>query len=218
MNLFPVLLFALTASTLVLRTGERVTVDGPVSEENGVVVFRSAGSLYSMPASEIDEDATRLEADRAANAKTAPVKRLRVTDEERRRLIQELEANHEGTPPAPSPILAAPRPAPSAAEVSREKDEEREWRSRARAHEEAVRQAREELQLLHERIEKLRGEIQTFFALGFKPHQYTYQATQLEHALAAIPRAELEITRAERAYAEFREDARKEGILPGWLR
>ncbi|MEA2488443.1 MAG: hypothetical protein QOH21_235, partial [Acidobacteriota bacterium] len=52
----------------------------------------------------------------------------------------------------------------------------------------------------------------------FKPHQYTYQATQLEHALAAIPRAELDITRAERLYAEFREDARKEGILPGWLR
>jgi DNA repair exonuclease SbcCD ATPase subunit len=218
MNLFPVLLFALTASTLVLRTGERVTVDGPVSEENGVVVFRSAGSLYSMPAAEIDEEATRLEADRAANAKKAPVKRLRVTDEERRRLIQELEANHEGTPPTPSPILAAPPPAPSAAEVSRERDEEREWRSRARAHEEAVRQAREELQLLQERVEKLRSEIQTFFSLGFKPHQYTYQATQLEHALAEIPRAELEITRAERQYAEFREDARKEGILPGWLR
>lgn len=218
MNLFPVLLFALTASTLVLRTGERVPVDGPVSEENGVVVFRSAGSLYSMPAAEIDEEATRLEADRAARAKQAPVKRLRVSDEERRRLIQELEANHEGTPPAPSPILAAPPAVPSAAEVSRDKDEEREWRSRARAHEEAVRQAREELQLLHDRVDKLRSEIQTFYSLGFKPHQYTYQATQLEHALAAIPRAELDITRAERAYAEFREDARKEGILPGWLR
>jgi hypothetical protein len=217
MNLLPILLLALTTSTLVLRSGERIPVDGSVSEENGVVVFRSAGMLYSMPASEIDETATGAEAARAA-AKPEPVKRLRVSDEERRRLIEQLQANHAGSPPAPSPAMSTPPPPPTRAEAREEKDLEREWRSRARAHEEAVRQAKEELQLLHDRIDKLRGEIQTFFSLGFRPHQYTYQASQLEHALAQIPRAELDITRAERAFAEFREDARKEGILPGWLR
>jgi hypothetical protein len=218
MNLLPILLLALTTSTLVLRSGERIPVDGSVSEDKGVVLFRSAGMLYSMPSSEIDETATRLEADRAAHAKPEPVKRLRASDEERRRLIEQLQANHAGSPPAPSPAMSTPPPPPTASEERDEKDLEREWRSRARAHEEAVRQAKEELQLLHDRIDKLRGEIQTFFSLGFRPHQYTYQATQLEHALAQIPRAELEITRAERAFAEFREDARKEGILPGWLR
>jgi len=36
--------------------------------------------------------------------------------------------------------------------------------------------------------------------------------------LDQIPAAELEVTRAERANAQFRDDARKQGILPGWLR
>ena len=203
----------LLASTLILRGGDAIAIDEPPRIENGVVFFRSAGALYSMPSSEIDEEATRLEAEREARPKER-VKKLRVSAEERRRLIAELEKNHSGVrvdrplePMQPPP--PPPQPAPQ---------DEWQWRTRARAHEEAVRQAKEEVQLLEERIDQLRGEIRSFFSLGYKPGQFTYQTTQLEHARAQLPRAELEVTRAERAWAQFREDARKQGILPGWLR
>ncbi|HYU24176.1 MAG TPA: hypothetical protein VEO74_03155, partial [Thermoanaerobaculia bacterium] len=55
-------------------------------------------------------------------------------------------------------------------------------------------------------------------SLGYKPRQFTYDSTQLEATLAQIPRAELDVERAERAYAQFKENARRQGILPGWLR
>lgn len=200
----------LLATTLVLRSGEKITIDEPVRYDDGVAIFRSAGALYSMPASEIDEAATKLEAERAAKPKE-DVRRLRGTPAERQRLIAEIEKNHSGVR-TERPIEKLPPEPPPAPQ------DEWSWRNRARAHEEAVRQAKEELQLLQERIAKLRGEIRSFFALGYKPGQFTYQTTQLEYAQAQLPRAELEVTRAERAYAQFKEDARKQGILPGWLR
>jgi hypothetical protein len=88
----------------------------------------------------------------------------------------------------------------------------------SRDHEESLRRAYEDLELLEETILQLQGEIRTFTNLGYKPHQFTYQATRLARAREQIPFARLEITRAERALAQFREDARREGILPGWLR
>ncbi|HEX6161142.1 MAG TPA: hypothetical protein VF111_13300, partial [Thermoanaerobaculia bacterium] len=85
----------LLATTLILRSGDRIVVDEPPREENGVTVFRSAGALYSLPSAEIDQEATKLEAERAAKPKDE-VKRLRVSPEERQRLIAELEKNHSG--------------------------------------------------------------------------------------------------------------------------
>jgi hypothetical protein len=205
------ILLALT-SVLVLRSGDRIVVEGTAREENGVVVFRSAGKLYSLPAAEVDAEATRAEAERATEPKSEPVRRLRVSEEQRRRLITELEQNHGGTPPAqPTPVLLPPdEPAHSG--------DEWEWRNRARAYEESVLQAKEELQLLEAKVEQLRNEIHAFVSLGYKPRQFTWQSSQLEYALARIPRAKLEITRAERALVQFKEDARKQGVMPGWLR
>ena len=98
------------------------------------------------------------------------------------------------------------------------KREEWQWRREARAHEEAIRRAKEELELLEGRIADLRNKIQAFLALGYKPHQFTYDSTQLQHCIDSLPYARLEVTRAVRAFDQFREDARREGILPGWLR
>ena len=97
-------------------------------------------------------------------------------------------------------------------------EDEWSWRRTARGHEEAVRRAREELQLLHDRAEQLRQQIRTFLSLGFKPNEFSYQSTELQYTVDAIPRAELEVERAQRALDQFRDDARKQGILPGWLR
>ncbi|HEX7150980.1 MAG TPA: hypothetical protein VF618_05790 [Thermoanaerobaculia bacterium] len=198
---------------LVLKSGERIETDEPARTESGVVVFKVEGQLFSMPAAEVDAEATR----RAAEEKPPEVettKKLKVTPEERDRLLRELSKNHSGTPAAPLKPSAnldvvEPKVAP---------EDEATWRRRAKRHDEAVLRAKEELQLLHDRIEALRAEINTFLMLGFRPHQFTWQASRLVRAQEQIPRAELEVTRAERARAEFREEARREGVLPGWLR
>lgn len=199
----------LLAVTLVLHSGDRIAVDGDVREENGVVMFRTGGLLYSLPAEEV----LRVEqpADEAAQK---PRRKLRVSDEERKRLIAELEQNHAGTPSnTPPPRLADIPPA-----AAPEPNDEQYWRSQARGHEENVRRAREEVALLESRAEELQSQINSFFSLGYKPRQFTYQTTQLARTLEQIPYAKLEVTRAERLWQQFREDARRAGVMPGWLR
>lgn len=210
------LLTALTipTPTLVLRNGARIDVDGSVRQEDGrVVVFRSGGTLYSVPVAEVD-----LEATRAAGANVTLVKaesgKLKVSREERERLLRELEKNHAGTPASAEAIKTPP---PSR-EATPNTEDEWAWRRSARAHEEAVRRAKEELQLLHDRVEQLRQQIRTLASLGYRPNQFTYQTSELQLTIDSIPRAQLEIERAQRALDVFREDARKLGILPGWLR
>lgn len=204
-----VLLLTLTTSTLVLRSGDRIAVEGTAREANGVYTFRSGGLLYSLPASEV------LRVEEPAQAPDEkPVKKLRLSEEERKRLLEELEKNHDGTAPAPSQQFV-PEAAPKVAEPL---GGEHEWRSRARNHEENIRRAQEELELLETRIEDLRTQIHSFVSLGYQPRQFTYQSTQLALAMEQVPYAKLEVTRAERAWTQFKEDARKAGVMPGWLR
>jgi hypothetical protein len=207
------LLFLTLTSIIVLRSGDRIAVEGAVKEENGVVTFRSGGALYSMPASEVER------IDKVEPKPEAPkVRRLAVSEEERRRLLEELEKNHAGAPVTElRPIRETPPP-PTKEERRAERDEENEWRRRARMHEESVRQAREELELVESRVDELESQIQGFISLGYRPRQFTYQSTQLEQSKEQLPYLRLAVTRAERAYTEFREEARREGVLPGWLR
>lgn len=208
-----ILVLLTLTSVLVMRSGDRIVLDGAAKEENGVVTFRSQGQLYSMPAAEV-ERIEKLE----EKADEKPVKRLRVTPEERKRILAELEQNHSGTPAPPRQAEGPNVPEPTAEEKREQRSEEAYWRREARMHREAITHAREELQLLENRIDELKTQIRSFVSLGFKPHQFTYQTTQLAFSEEQIPRARLEIDRAERAYAQFREDARREGVMPGWLR
>lgn len=210
-----VLLLTIATSTLVLRSGDRITVEGPVREENGVITFRMNGLLYSIPASEVERRVTAEETAKQED-ETKP---LKVSAEERERLLEALERNHSGQPAPPEQLaLQPPPPPPTPAEELEKTLEEWEWRRIARHHEESIRQAQEEVQLLEDQIEKLRREIVTLTNLGYKPRHFTYQTTRLAYAIDALPAAKLEVTRAERAYAQFREDARRLGVLPGWLR
>lgn len=199
--------------TLVLRNGARIEVDGSVRQEGGQVVFRSGGTLYSVPVPEVD-----LEATRTAGANVTLVRpeagKLKVPREERERLLRELEKNHAGTPPSAETLKTPPAPR----ETTANSEDEWTWRRSARAHEEAVRRAKEELQLLHDRAEQLRQQIRTLASLGYRPSQFTYQTSELQFTIDSVPRAQLEVERAQRALDVFREDARKMGILPGWLR
>lgn len=206
-------LMLVLTSVIVLRSGDRIAVDGAVKEESGVITFRSGGALYSMPMSEVE----RIEK-QEPKSNAPKVRKLAVSDEERRRLIEELEKNHAGGPVTElKPINETPPP-PSKEEAQAVRSEEYEWRSRARMHEESVRQAREELELIESRIDELQSQIQSFVSLGYRPRQFTYQTTQLERTKEQLPYARLAVTRAERAYNEFREDARRQGVMPGWLR
>ena len=215
-----VLLLTLT-STLVLRSGDRIPVEGKPVTKDGVITFRSGGLLYSMPATEVERIESEPPAESSvkvtAEKKQTP-RRKPVSEEERNRLLAELEKNHGGTPPPPEQAPPRLAPPPTREEVKETKREESQWRREARAHEEAIRRANEELELIEARIEDYRRKIQTFVSLGYKPHQFTYDSTQLQHAIDSVPYAKLEITRAVRAYDQFREDARREGVLPGWLR
>jgi len=203
------LLLTLTTSTLVLRSGDRIAVEGKLRQDDGVYTFRSGGLLYSLPASEV----VRVEeVQPVANDK--PTRKLRLSEDERKRLLDELEKNHGGTAPAPAPGFVPEAPK----EAVEPHGDEHEWRARARSYEEGIRRAKEEVALLESRVEELRQQIHSFVSLGYEPRQFTYQTTQLAIAQEQLPGARLEVTRAERAWAEFKEDARKAGVMPGWLR
>ena len=204
----------LTFTTLVLRSGERLDVQGIAREHEGRIIFRSGGALYSIPLTEIDPDATRA-AEQARIEPASDWRRLKVSPEHRDRLLRELEKNHAGQPPAPQKLLEEPPREPVAPENTKE---EWEWRNAARAREESIRRAQENLDLLHTRAERLNQEILTLFSLGYKPRQFTYQLSQLTMIREQIPYAELEVTRAKRAWDQFRDDARRQNVLPGWLR
>jgi hypothetical protein len=212
------LLTAMTVPTpiLVLRDGTRIDVDGSVRQEDGRVVFRHAGVLYSLPGSQVDFDATR-----AAAANVTVVRgdedrmKFKVSRAERERLLRELEQNHNGTPSTTTEGL---RVFPASPEAATNSQEEWSWRRESRGYEEAVRRAKEELQMLYDRADSLKQRIVTLSSLGYKPGQFTYETSQLEVTYEEIPRAQLEVDRAQRALDQFRDDARRLGVLPGWLR
>ena len=203
----------LLAVTLILQSGDRIVIEGSVRQENGILIFRSGGLLYSVPVAEV---ARVEEAERAAkDEQEKPKMRLRVSEERLKELIAELEKNHSGTAPPPPP--AAPKSTAPESRADQELDEAA-WRVQARTHEENIRRAREDAAMLQARAEQLENEIRTLLALGFTPRDFTYQTTQLARTRERIPQAQLEVTRAERAFEQFREEARRAGVLPGWLR
>lgn len=204
---------------LVLKTGVRMAVDkGGVTEENGRVLFRSGGALYSLPSGEVDFDATRAAASVIEVRPESDKAHIKVTDTEKQRLLRELEQNHSGKP-APRTAADVPHdPAEKQSPAEKANSEEWQWRREARAHEEDVRQAKEQLHLLLQKAERLRAEINSLVAQRFKPSQFSYQSTELQYTLEQIPQAELSLQRAERARAQFLDDARRLGVMPGWLR
>jgi hypothetical protein len=220
MHALAILLFAtatafpqpILTTTLILRNGTHFEVDGPIREERGRIIFRS-GTLYSIPVAEVDMDATRASLTKTVLATVDQDRKLKVSPAERDRLLRELEQNHSGGPAQARNVEKVAEP-----HEASDNGDEWSWRSAARAHEEAIRRAKENVALLRDRAEMLKRQVEQFVSLGYRPHQFTYQSSELQLTLDQIPAAELEITRAERANAQFRDDARKQGIMPGWLR
>src|SRR5437870_5650911 len=120
---------SIPTSALVLRDGVRIDVDGAIHVENGRATFRVGGTLYSVPAEEVDLEATRTVGTEPQPAKLQEHSRLRVNESERDRLLRDLEQNHEGKP-APAEALKIP-PGPTAAERAQTSEDEWSWRGRA---------------------------------------------------------------------------------------
>jgi hypothetical protein len=219
MNFATILFLAASTTTLVLRSGDRIQVEGPVREANGVVVFRvPGGSLYSIPAAEVNVEATKA-ANPASGAQEQPLpKKLKVSPAERDRLLKELEQSRSGAP-ATLPDYESPLANDDEAGDKPDKAaDEARWRAASRQYQERVQAAKDNVASLHERAEALRGSIRTYLSLGYSPDAFSYLTVQLSNTEAQIPQAEREVDRAQSAYDEFREDARKQGILPGWIR
>jgi len=211
------LITALTiqTNTLVLRTGDRIAVEGMVRVDGPQVLFRAGGTLYTIPTQDVDLDASRSE------VLPAPIRaetrgRLRVTPEERDRLLRDLEQNHTGTAPPPAPLEVVASQAPY--ERRQINEDEWSWRNRVHAYEEDIRRAQEDVDYLENKAQALKAHIAGLLSLGFKPSQFTYDTTLLVNTVDQIPRAQLEVVRAQRLYDQFRDDARKQGVTPGWLR
>ena len=213
------LLLLVVTSTLVLRSGDRIDVYGPIRDEGGRVVFRAAGgALYSISAAEVDAEATAALEEERRNAAAPGPKKLKVTAEERDRLLAELANSRGGEAPEPQRLLTEPPREPSRVEREIERDEEWRWRREARHYEESVRRAEEHLALLETTVREIEDEIYGLLSLGYRPRQFTYQTTRLEMTREQIPAARLAVTQARRQYDQFREDARRQGVMPGWLR
>src|SRR6266576_6937276 len=85
-------------TTLILRNGTHFDVEGPIREEQGRVIFRTEGQLYSIPLADVDLDATRAAVTKAVVVTGDSGKKLKVSAPERERLLRELEQNHTGKP------------------------------------------------------------------------------------------------------------------------
>ncbi|MEO8216746.1 MAG: hypothetical protein ABI718_06665 [Acidobacteriota bacterium] len=211
--------------TLVLRTGERLAVAGEVTIDGDQAIFRHPnGALYSLPVRELDLPATRDLAWRKAQPEQKAVpdevvsKSLPIREEQKRKLLGDLQSSHS---PNPSPVrgfTAGPPAIPTEAEEEQVRRAEWEWRDRSRSFSEGVRRAREDLQLLLDKQEQLENEVLGLASLGYRTDQFSYQILQLQVTRDQIPRARLEVERSQRAQDQFRDDARRQGILPGWLR
>jgi hypothetical protein len=206
---------AAITTTLILRNGTRFDVEGPIREEQARIIFRTGGRLYSIPLADVDLDATRAAVTKAVVVTSDSAKKLKVSATERERLLRELEQNHAGKPSSVATSDRLPEPREVAEPSNRD---EWSWRLAARAHEEAIRRAKENVELLRTRASALKQQIEQFFSLGYRANQFSYQSSELEITQSQLPAAELEVTRAQRENDQFREDARKQGVMPGWLR
>jgi hypothetical protein len=217
---------------LLLRDGSRIETAGRIERQGGSITFRNrAGVLYSIPASEVEREISGEEAGATqgtvlAVVPAAPMPRIekpRLTDiagrklNDKERLLHAIEQNHSGVaaPPA-APEEIAPPPEPAAATLRN--PDEWAWRRDARFHQETVRRAEEDLAQLQARERRLEDEILSLTALGYHARQFTYQTSELVRVREALGPAALELARARRALEQFMDDARRQDILPGWLR
>jgi hypothetical protein len=229
-------LFPQAPEKILLRSGQAIPVRGEVREDGNRLVFTTpAGRLYSIPIEEVDLEAMRRaagpESPSAAeeSGEEAPPPPARVTrreiqvsDEEKKRLLEELSRNRRGQP---APVQQSLTPEGLEEELDRsarkraaDETQAELWRERARVRRETLARAREQLAALQATERRLQDEILTLSSMGYSGDQMVGQIMQLENTRSQMDRTREAITAAERAWANLQEEARRAGALPGWLR
>ena len=219
------------AETLILGSGQRIPISGPLKIEGGRVLFRNpAGVLHSIALEDVDLHATATaHPGRMIELRPAPevgkkltplqARSLVVTPERREELLTALSRNREGKP---APLRDPAEFLEDELERSRDRREEMgaaeaEWRAEAAALRESLRVRQEMLQVLLARAQRLEDEIRFFYGTALQD-QLGMHVLQLERTRAEIDAARVAVRSAERAFADLQERARRAGALPGWLR
>jgi hypothetical protein len=220
---------------ILLRSGQAIPVRGEVREDGNRLVFTTpAGRLYSIPIEEVDLEAMRRAAgpespptaeesgDASRSTPEGPRREIRVSEEEKKRLLEELSRNRRGQPPPLQKSLTAEGLEEeldrSARKRAADEIEAELWRERARVRRETLARAREQLASLQTRERRLQDEILTLSSMGYSGDQMVGQIMQLENTRSQMDRTREAIGAAERAWADLQEEARRAGALPGWLR
>lgn len=216
---------------IVLRSGQVIAVEELVRVERGRLIFATGGdNLYSIRLSEVDIEKTdaRLPANRApssdpstrssavAGATNLP-RDLPVSEEEKMRILAEMETrSHTGRARERSaePVDEMTQPE----SPSEDEGDEWMWREEARRHREAIEQAKERLASARQRERELNDMLLLYVGTSGDASNYSYLVMQLADLRSMIPQFEGDLRRAESAWAQFQDDARRRGILPGWLR
>lgn len=118
------------------------------------------------------------------------------------------------TQPAPAP--ATPEKAAAEAkkpEVDR-KAEEAAWRQRVASTQDALQRSQTFAEALQSRINALTAD----FAARDDPAQRAVIANERQKALTELDRVKNDIAQQTKAMADMREEARRAGVPPGWLR
>jgi len=97
---------------------------------------------------------------------------------------------------------------------SKEAEDEAAWRKRQKTIQESLDRARTFADALQSRINGLTAE----FAAKDDPAQRSLVATERQKALTELDRVKKEIQQHTQALDDLREEARKSGVPPGWLR
>ncbi|MDX1583553.1 MAG: hypothetical protein R3338_08135 [Thermoanaerobaculia bacterium] len=213
---------------IVLLNGAVIEVEELVRVERGRLIYADADDvLYSVRLTDVDVEATdaRLPANRRdpvperahrAEAVGSPLPgKLPVSEEEKQRILEEMESrNHTGrsSPPAIAELE------PDREESVEGETDEWKWRSQARRFDRALEEAKQRLEAAKQRERELNDLLLFFAGSTGDATNYSYLAYQLSDLRSLIPRLETAVRNAEKARAQFLNDARRQGIPPGWLR
>lgn len=213
---------------IVLLNGAVIEVDDLVRVERGRLIYAGPdGVLYSIRLTDIDVEETdaRLPANRKPKrsapepaqevSRSSLPRDLPVSEEEKRRILEEMESkSHTGRPRNPEA-----EPAEADLEIAVEGETgEWEWRAAARRFNAAIGEAKERLASARQREKELNDLLLFFSGASGDATNYSYLMYQLSDLRSLIPRLENDVRRAERERLQFLDDARRQGIPPGWLR
>lgn len=195
-------------------------------EQNGKAVFRNVnGVAYSLPLTEIDIDATlgKTEVDEGAAGKTAEnqdsSKKIKVSEEEKKALLEKLSHNHSGqAPPTPAARPAHERTVAETAPAKRNDGDEAAWRQRARTARERVRAAQDRLQTLQDQEQRIEMQVRALMGVASDTEGFASLVRQLEDTRSLVGYARDGVAEAQRELSALQEEARVKDILPGWLR